>query len=332
MKRTGVVLATATLLVLAASAPGSAAFAEPPRFPGPPTVSELTLNSALLTWQPPNTEPAPTYYDLYRIDDGQQHSVNASHTTSLRLAGLTPDTSYTFVVGVRPAAGHNGLRSPAVTFRTPPAPVEANPPTAPGTPVVTDLTPGRLTLSWAPSLDDSGIDRYLVYLARPDQTVQHSLTVVYPGHPGTTWTDTRTLPDYAYELHVVAVDHAGNRSAPSGTVHVRTPPHPGSSCRAGVEMLQISGGHYSAVLTIVNTGVSVDVHTIRGTLPPGQHNDPASSWYFVQLGDELVYAYSGWAGGFVSDEHKQLPLGVHHDGTPLPPDDWRLNGQPCTNL
>ena len=332
MKRTGIVLATAALLVLAASAPGSAAVAEPPRFPGPPTVSELTLNSALLTWQPPNTEPAPTYYDIYRIDNGQEHSVNGSYTTSLRLASLTPNTSYTYVIGVRPEAGHNGLRSPAVTFRTPPAPVEANRPTAPGTPVVTDLAPGRLTLAWGPSLDDSGIDRYLVYLSQFGRTVQHSLTVVYPGNPGTTWTDTRTLPDYAYEFHVVAVDHAGNRSAPSGTVHVRTPPHPGSSCRAGVQVQQIGGGRYSAVLTIVNTGVSVDVHTIRGTLPPGQRNDPASSWYFVQLGDELIYAYSGWAGGFFSGEQKQLPFVVQYQGTPVPPTGWRLNGQPCAAL
>lgn len=332
MKRTGIILATAALLGLAVSAPGSAANAATPRFPGPPIVSELTLNSALLTWRPPNTEPAPTYYDIYRIENGQEHSVNGSYTTSLRLAALTPGTSYTYVIGVRPGAGHNGLRSPAVTFRTPPAPVEANPPTAPGTPVLTDLVPGRLTLSWARSLDDSGIDRYLVYLSRLGQTVQHSLTVVYPGHPGTTWTDPRTLPDFDYQFHVVAVDHAGNRSAPSGTVHVRTPSHPGSSCRAGVEMLQISGGRYSAVLTIVNTGVSVDVHTIRATLPPGQRNDPASSWYFVQLGDDLVYAYSGWAGGFSSGERKQLPFVVQYDGTPSPPAGWRLNGQPCAAL
>jgi hypothetical protein len=209
MKRTGIILATAVLLVPAVPAPASATSTEPPQFPGPPTVSELTLNSALLTWQPPNTDPAPTYYDIYRIDNGQEQSVNGSYTTSLRLAALTPDTSYTYLVGVRPGAGHNGLRSPAVTFRTPPAPVEANPPTAPGTPIVTDLAPGRLTLSWAPSLDDSGIDRYLVYLSRLDQTIQHSLTVVYPGNPGTTWTDARTLPDYAYDFHVVAVDHAG---------------------------------------------------------------------------------------------------------------------------
>jgi hypothetical protein len=97
-------------------------------------------------------------------------------------------------------------------------------------------------------------------------------------------------------------------------------------------MRQITGVDYSAVLTIVNTGVSVDVHTIRGTLPPRHRNHPASSWDFVQLGDELVYAYAGWAGGFVSGERKQLPFVVRHDGTPLPPDNWRLNGQPCTAL
>ncbi|GIJ75439.1 hypothetical protein [Virgisporangium ochraceum] len=64
-----------------------------------------------------------------------------------------------------------------------------------------------------------------------------------------------------------------------------------------MQLTQAGGGRHSAVLTIVNTGVSVDVHTIRATLPPGQHNDPMASWNFVQLVDELVCAYSGWAGG-----------------------------------
>jgi hypothetical protein len=293
-------------------------------------VSELTLNSALLTWQPPDTDPAPTYYDIYRVVNGQEQTVNGSYTTSLRLAYLTPDTSYTFVVGVRPQAGHNSLRSPAVTFRTPPAPVESNPPTVPGTPVVTDMVPGRLTLAWSASTDDSGIDRYLVYLSGFGQTVLHTTTAVYPGNPGTSWTDTRTLPDHDYEFHVVAVDHAGNRSAPSARVQVRTPALPGSSCRAGVQVTQAGGGRYFAVLTIVNTGVSVDVHTIRATLPPGHHNDPLASWNFAQIGDELVYAYSGWAGGFSSGAQKQLPFVVRYEGAPLPPTGWRLNGQPCT--
>ncbi|GAA1035623.1 hypothetical protein GCM10009557_43910 [Virgisporangium ochraceum] len=330
MRRIGTVVAT-SLLVLVTSTPGRAD-ASPPRFPGPPTVSELTLNSALLTWQPPDTDPAPAYYDIYRIVDGQEHTYNGSYTTSLRLASLAPNTSYTFVIGVRPQAGHNGLRSPAVTFRTPSAPVESNPPTAPGTPVVTDVAPGRLTLTWAASLDDSGIDRYLVYLSGFGQTVLHSVTVVYPGNPGTTWTDTRTLPDYDYEFHLVAVDHAGNRSAPSAPVNVRTPPLPGGSCRAAVQITQAGGGRHSAVLTIVNTGGSVDVHTIRATLPPGQHNDPMASWNFVQLGNELVYAYSGWSGGFPSGGRKQLPFVIRYDGAPVPPTGWRLNGQLCTAL
>ncbi len=82
------------------------------------------------------------------------------------------------------------------------------------------------------------------------------------------------------------------------------------------------------MLTVVNTGVSVDVHTIRATLPPGQRNDPMASWNFAQLGDELVYAYSGWAGG----GQKYLPFVVQHEGAPVPPDDGRLNGRLCTAL
>jgi hypothetical protein len=140
------------------------------------------------------------------------------------------------------------------------------------------------------------------------------------------------LPDYEYELFVVAVDYFGNRSQPSAPVTLRTTPHPGSSCRAEVRLVSASGGRYSATVTVVNTGVFLDVHTIRATLPAGQRNDSVRSWEFTQDADELLYAYEGWAGGFGEGATKQFRLVVEYSDAPVLPDGWRLNGQPCGPL
>ena len=302
----------ALVLVLVVPAP---ALATPSvAFPGPPTVVDVWPTRVTLTWQPPNTDPLVTYYRIYRVSGGQETFVNASYTTSILLALLTPDTQYTYFVETGDATS-NGVRSPALTFRTPPAPAEAVPPTTPGAPVAAHVGPNRTTLTWAPSTDNYGLAAYWVYRTWPGGQVES---------PAPTLSESRTidrvLPDFDYTYHVVAQDHSGNRSAPSPQVSFRTPPHPGSSCAARAT---------ASGITLDNTGVTLEVYTIRFTLAPGQTFRLSLTHNWLVVGDEVVLWYDGWASGLARGT-RSLPFVT--SGSTAAPTNVRLNGQACAPL
>jgi endoglucanase len=303
------------LLALAIVLAPVPAYAGSPTFPGPPTVVDLLPTRATLTWQPPNTDPLVTYYRIYRVTGGQEQFINASYTTSFLAALLTPDTEYTFFVETGDATS-NGLRSPAVTFRTPRAPAETVPPTTPGTPAVTQSGPNRATLTWSPSTDDSGVAAYHIHRTRHDGRVESAGVTVTE----TRWTRDRILPDFDYRYHVVAHDHSGNESAPSPPVAFRSVADPRSACAA-----RATAGE----LTLRNTGTFHDVYTIRLTLAPGQVFTQSWDHNWHQVGTEVVLWYEGWAGGLSTG---MRTFGYILSGPATPPTNIRLNGRPCAAL
>jgi len=323
---------TVAMPLAAPVAPASAQAASgTPRFPGPPAVTDLWPTRATLTWQPPDTDPPVTYYRVYRVTmrDGQPYEqfYNGSHSTSLLLALLTPNTEYTFFVETGDQTS-NGLRSPRLTFRTPPAPAESNPPSAPGTPVATAVGPDSVTLSWAPSTDDTDVAAYHIHPSSYGREGTPATTVT-----ATTWTFSRLLPDYDYAYHVVAVDHSGNRSAPSGTLSLRTPADPAASCQSRYTATDYGNGTFLGSLTVRNTGPAAQVYTIRLRLPAGQRITTSWDLAWQQIGDEVVLWYDGWSGGLGSGPRTFQFIASRTDTGPIPPAaEHRLNGQPCTAL
>jgi chitodextrinase len=293
-------------------------------------VVDVLPTRVTLTWQPPNTNPLVTYYRIYRVTtrDGQPYEefYNASYTTSLLLALLTPDTEYTFFVETGDQTS-NGLRSPRLTFRTPAAPVESQPPTTPGTPTATPGGPNQLTLTWTPSTDNFGVAAYHIYRTRFDGVVESAGATV----TATTTTFTRLLPDFDYRYHIVAVDHTGNRSAPSGFRDVRMPADPRSSCQVRYTATDQAGGTFAGQITLRNTGIFHEVFTVRMTFTAGQRLTLSWDLSAVQTGADVVFWYDGWAGGLSVGERIIRFTGTHA-GTNPPPTGFRLNGQPCTPL
>ena len=89
--------------------------------------------------------------------------------------------------------------------------------TPPATP--TGLTAGaptanRIPLSWQPSADDVQVADYEIYRDGGQTPIGTSAT--------TTFTDTGLEPDHNYTYAVIAVDNAGNASAPSFALTART--------------------------------------------------------------------------------------------------------------
>ncbi|MEU8001857.1 cellulose binding domain-containing protein [Catellatospora sp. NPDC049111] len=91
-------------------------------------------------------------------------------------------------------------------------------PTAPGTPVASELTETSVVLTWTPSSDDVGVDHYEVWRQYTDYVIR----VASP--TSTTATVTGLPRGSVNRFYVVAFDAAGNRSTPSGALKVTTLP------------------------------------------------------------------------------------------------------------
>ncbi|NUT03075.1 MAG: hypothetical protein HOV76_06320 [Hamadaea sp.] len=103
-------------------------------------------------------------------------------------------------------------------FAAPAHAADTAPPTAPGTPIASDLTETSVVLTWAPATDDVGVDHYELFRQHTDYIVR----VATPTAP--TATVTGLLRGSVNTFYVIAFDAAGNRSTPSGALTVTTLP------------------------------------------------------------------------------------------------------------
>jgi len=90
-----------------------------PSVPGQPTAGAVTASSVALSWAPSTDNVAVTGYEVYRQQGGGTATLAGSPTgTSFTATGLAADTSYTFTVRARDAAGNVSAASPARTVTT----------------------------------------------------------------------------------------------------------------------------------------------------------------------------------------------------------------------
>ncbi|MFE0025318.1 discoidin domain-containing protein [Amycolatopsis sp. NPDC059021] len=94
--------------------PDSTGDTQAPSTPAGLTAGEVTTSSAALNWTASTDNVGVAGYDILR--DGKV--VASSETTSYNDTGLTPDTSYTYSVRARDAAGNTSAASAGVTVRT----------------------------------------------------------------------------------------------------------------------------------------------------------------------------------------------------------------------
>jgi Raf kinase inhibitor-like YbhB/YbcL family protein len=87
---------------------------QPPTAPGQPVASAATQTSITLTWPPATDNIGVVGYQVY---SGTTAVASVPDTTAT-IDGLTPDTSYTYTVRARDAAGNLSPASPPVTART----------------------------------------------------------------------------------------------------------------------------------------------------------------------------------------------------------------------
>ncbi|MBG0829193.1 cellulose binding domain-containing protein [Planomonospora sp. ID67723] len=89
-----------------------------PSRPGKPAASAITSTGATLTWTASTDNVGVEGYDVYREAGATDVKVGSPSPASFALTGLTADTSYTYYVVARDAAGNTSAASDPVTFKT----------------------------------------------------------------------------------------------------------------------------------------------------------------------------------------------------------------------
>ncbi|MFD0634415.1 glycosyl hydrolase family 18 protein [Catenulispora yoronensis] len=183
----------------------------PPGAPGNLRAAAVTTKAVTLAWDAavPGSLPI-TSYDVY---NGATLAASVDGTaTSATVAGLTPNTSYTFTVKAKDRKGNPSAASAPVTVKTNNPADDTIPPSVPAGLHSTGVTSSTVALAWTASTDNKGVANYDVLV-----NGQVATTVI-----GTTATVTGLSPSTQYSFTVVARDLYDNVSAASTAVTATT--------------------------------------------------------------------------------------------------------------
>ena len=311
-----------------------AADTQAPTTPGVPVVVTATTTSLTLTWAASRDDVGVTSYQVAFQYTDIVDTRNSSRTNSITLNGLRPSGTYRFYLAAFDAAGNRSPQSPTLIYTMPPGDTVA--PTAPGQPVVSDLTDTALTLTWPPSRDNASLSRYRVYRITPGEApVQVALA---PQHPGglTTVRVQNLTPGTAYTFAVDAVDDAGNVSALSPTVSVTTPggpdiPPPADTCAVSYRIIAQWTGGFQASVSIRNlTTAPVAFTSLSWQFPNGQ--EITGAWQVGQwsmTGGTVTVTGPSWHPTIQPTSPTGFGFQAKWSGTNGAPTGFRLNGVAC---
>ncbi|MFD3719053.1 fibronectin type III domain-containing protein [Streptomyces sp. NPDC058674] len=205
-------------LALGGLAACTAADTDPPPAPAGLTAQAGSATSVHVMWDAAADRDGVTGYQVFQA--GRLVRELPAEKTMVDVAGLAPQTAYSFTVRAKDAAGNRSGAGPAVTATTPAATAEDRAaPTAPATTTGSAAGPRAARLSWSPATDDTGVTAYDVYQGDAR---------IHTAGPGETSTVLAGLqPDTAYSFTVRARDGADNSSPDGPAAEVATPPASG---------------------------------------------------------------------------------------------------------
>lgn len=190
---------------------GGTSDTQAPTAPGNLNASGITSSSITLQWTASTDNVGVTEYVIYQ-GTATVGSVSGS-TLTFTHTGLTPDTTYSYSVKAKDAAGNVSPSSNMISVKT--NAVSGPDTQAPSTPTnvtVTGVTSSSVSLSWTASTDNVGVTGYDVY-----QGTNLALSVA-----GTSATVSGLSAGTAYTFKVAAKDAAGNVSPQSTAVSATT--------------------------------------------------------------------------------------------------------------
>ncbi|QSQ26702.1 lectin [Pyxidicoccus parkwayensis] len=193
---------------------------QPPTVPTGLALSNVTCNSATLSWSPSTDNEGVAFYDVYH--DGQLLKSVSGATVSTVLT-VVPGATWGLYVNARDAAGNVSQGSATLSITPPSCQPDTQPPSVP-TGVTATASGTSVTVSWSASTDNQGVTAYDVFRGGV------KIGTVSGSPPGTSFVDSGLSPNTAYAYAVLARDAQGNASAQSTAVTVTT----GQACTNAV--------------------------------------------------------------------------------------------------
>jgi len=202
----------------------------PPTAPGSLGSINVTATAAGLTWAAASDNVGVVGYQVLR--NGQTLTTVAG--TSFNDTGLTPSTLYAYQVVAVDAAGNASLPAP-LSLSTPALP-DTLPPSTPAGLTASAITTSSLSLAWTASTDNVAVTGY--------QVRRGGVLLATVSSPS--FADSGLSPATLYTYQVVALDAAGNASAPA-SLSVST------AAGSGTTVLRINAGGGNFVDSSGNT-------------------------------------------------------------------------------
>jgi chitodextrinase len=179
----------------------------PPSIPSGLSASLITQNSLKLAWNPSTDNSAVAGYKVYK--DGVY--LVSSIGTNCDISGLTANTTYLFSVSAYDAVVNNSSQSNPLSVKTLATP-DTVAPSVPTGLAASLITQSSFTLSWTPSTDAVGVSGYKIFKDGQLFSSSSAATYVVSG----------LAPNTNYSFTVSAFDAAGNNSAVSSVLAIKT--------------------------------------------------------------------------------------------------------------
>lgn len=202
----------------------------------------------------------------------------------------------------------------------PPAP-DTQAPSAPSGLTAGTPTPTTVGLSWNAASDNVGVTGYEVYRDGAKILTTTNTDAAVSG----------LTPETSYSFSVRALDAAGNRSATSSAVSVRTPAAPvAASPTATFTKTEDWGSGYNAAYTIRTPGPSpINGWRLEFDLRPGESVTSAWDSKLSVSGNHYVLTDEHWTHTIAAGASVTAGFGGSYSGTFEGPKNCKLNGQPC---
>ena len=191
-----------------------------PTVPADLRATSTTAKSVDLTWTASSDDVGVDHYEIHRADKGGEFTtLGISTTVRYQDATVAAGKDYEYRVIALDAAGNRSEASEILSVTTPKEDEgpDAIAPTAPTGVHSMKTTENSVDLMWNPATDNVGVDHYEIHRAVKGAEFQKVAKTAK-----TRRIDEGLQPGITYQYQVVAVDAAGNASAPSDTFTVTT--------------------------------------------------------------------------------------------------------------
>ena len=245
-----------------------------PTVPSGLAVSNLRGTSLTLTWTASTDNVAVKNYNIYL--NGRY--VTSSTTASVNVTGLTSMTSYDITVLASDTSNNRSSVSTALRVTTP----DGTAPTVPTNVTISNQTLAGFTVTWTASTDNVAVTKYNIY--------RNGAYIATINAPTSTYTFANLLANTTYQITVLAMDAAGNRSAQTAAVSGTT--------LAGTDTLAPTAPTNLLSSNITTSGFTITWTAATDNVGVSGYNIYRNGTYVTTVsGTTTSYTFSGLSAG-----------------------------------